>query len=161
MTWKTGLSSSRPNHGAFDHDSGAHIFPDRDQQLSPRRRGGDLADAGNGHQPLGRLVCLDQRRKLAVDRSDRLVERVDLTDKRTKRDAHVIGDDDLAILVETVGGHALQAIGMLRALRRDEADLGSRDTIQKRNYQPGPGLKNRLSQIAGGARRSARLGFPE
>src|SRR5208337_71718 len=54
----------------------------------------------------------------------RLVERVYLTDKRTKRAAHAIGDDDLAILVETVGSHALQAIGMLRALRRDEADLG-------------------------------------
>ena len=33
MTWKTGLSSGRPNHGAFDHDPGAHIFPERDQQL--------------------------------------------------------------------------------------------------------------------------------
>src|SRR6476659_9057804 len=31
------------------------------------------------------------------------------------------GDHDLAILVETVGSHALQAIGMVRALRRDEA----------------------------------------
>src|SRR5271168_3546297 len=39
-------------------------------------RGGDRADARNGHQPLGRLVRLDRRRKLAVDRSDRLVERV-------------------------------------------------------------------------------------
>src|SRR5271155_2208567 len=42
-------------------------------------RGGDRADARNGHQPLGRLVRLDRRRKLAVDRSDRLVERVYLT----------------------------------------------------------------------------------
>ena len=88
------------------------------------RRGGDRADAGNGHQPLGRLVRLDRRRKLPVDRSDRLIQRVDLADKRTKCAAHAIGDDDLAILVETVGSHALQAIGMLRALRRDEADLG-------------------------------------
>jgi hypothetical protein len=46
---------------------------------------------------------------------------VDLADQRTKRAAHAIGDDDLAILVETVGSHALQAIGMLRALRRDKA----------------------------------------
>ena len=88
------------------------------------RRCGDRANAGNGHQPLGRLVRLDRRRKLPVDHSDRLVERVYVTDKRTKRAAHAIGDDDLAILVETVGSHALQAMGMVRALRRDEADLG-------------------------------------
>src|ERR1700692_4148698 len=79
------------------------------------RRCGDWADAGNGHQPLGRLVRLDRRRKLPVDRSDGLIERVDLADKRTKRAAHAIGDHDLAILVETVGSHALQSIGMLRA----------------------------------------------
>src|SRR5271169_2752288 len=72
------------------------------------RRGGDRADARNGHQPLGCLVRLYRRRKLAVDRSDRLVERVYVTDKRTKRDAHAIGDDDLAFLAETVGSHALQ-----------------------------------------------------
>jgi hypothetical protein len=30
---------------------------------------GDWADAGNGHQPLSRLVHLDRRRKLPVDRS--------------------------------------------------------------------------------------------
>src|SRR5208282_6079604 len=41
------------------------------------RRGGDRADAGNGHQPLGRLVRLDRRRKLPVDRSDDLIQRVD------------------------------------------------------------------------------------
>src|SRR6516165_7425058 len=34
---KTGLSSGRPNHCAFDHDSSAHIFPERDQQLSRQR----------------------------------------------------------------------------------------------------------------------------
>src|ERR1700722_19517950 len=76
------------------------------------RRGGDRADAGNGHQPLGRLVRLDRRRKLPVDRSDCAV---DLADKRTKCAAHAIGDHDLAILVETVGHHALQAIGMAHA----------------------------------------------
>src|SRR5277367_2214510 len=32
-----GLSSGRPHHCAFDHDSGAHIFPERDQQLSCQR----------------------------------------------------------------------------------------------------------------------------
>src|ERR1700722_12718165 len=62
-------------------------------------------DAGNGHQPLGRLVRLDRRRKLPVDRSDGLIQRVDLADKRTKCAAHAIGDHDLAILVETVGSH--------------------------------------------------------
>src|ERR1700733_9920205 len=36
-SWKTGLSSGSPNHGAFEHDSSAHIFPERDQQLSPQR----------------------------------------------------------------------------------------------------------------------------
>src|SRR5271170_4669418 len=79
------------------------------------RRCGDRADAGNGHQPLGRLVRLDRRRKLPVDRADRLIQRVDLADKRTKGAAYAIGDDDLAILVEAVGSHALQAIGMAHA----------------------------------------------
>ena len=41
--WKTGLSSGRPNHGAFDHDPGAHIFPERDQQLSRQRHDRRLA----------------------------------------------------------------------------------------------------------------------
>jgi hypothetical protein len=41
--WKTGLSSGGPNHGAFDHDSGAHIFPERDQQLSRQRHDRRLA----------------------------------------------------------------------------------------------------------------------
>src|ERR1700733_13471739 len=43
-------------------------------------RGGDRADARNGHQPLGGLVRFDRRRKLPVDRSDGLIERVDLAD---------------------------------------------------------------------------------
>jgi hypothetical protein len=43
MTWRTGLSSGRPNHWAFDHDSGAHIFPERDQQLSRQRHDRRLA----------------------------------------------------------------------------------------------------------------------
>src|SRR5271170_6069293 len=43
MTWKTGLSSGRPHHCAFDHDSGAHIFPKRDQQLSRQRHDRRLA----------------------------------------------------------------------------------------------------------------------
>src|SRR5271155_3043155 len=41
--WKTGLSSGRPNHGAFDHDPSAHIFPERDQQLSRQRHDRRLA----------------------------------------------------------------------------------------------------------------------
>src|ERR1700722_6666803 len=79
------------------------------------RRCGDRADARNGHQSLGGLVRFDRRRKLPVDHSDRLIERVDLADKRTKCAAHAIGDEDLAILVETVGHHALQSIGMAHA----------------------------------------------
>ena len=35
--WKIRLSSGSPNHGAFDHDPSAHIFPERDQQLSCQR----------------------------------------------------------------------------------------------------------------------------
>ena len=34
----------------------------------------DRANAVNGHQPLGRLVSLDRRRKLPVDRADRLIQ---------------------------------------------------------------------------------------
>ena len=41
--WKTGLSSGIPNHGAFDHDPGAHIFPERDQQFSRQRHDRRLA----------------------------------------------------------------------------------------------------------------------
>src|ERR1700722_19738042 len=43
MMWKTGLSSGGPNHGAFDHDPGGHIFPERDQQLSRQRHDRRLA----------------------------------------------------------------------------------------------------------------------
>jgi hypothetical protein len=50
----------------------------------PDRRCSDRADAGNGHQPLGRLVRLDRRRKLPVDRSDGLIERVDLADNERR-----------------------------------------------------------------------------
>ena len=42
-SWKTGLSSGSPNHGAFDHDPSAHIFPERDQQLSRQRHDRRLA----------------------------------------------------------------------------------------------------------------------
>src|ERR1700723_216247 len=115
------------------------------------RRGGDWANAGNGHQPLGRLVRLDRRRKLPVDRSDGLIERVDLADKRTKRAAHAIGDHDLAILVETVGSHALQAIGMLRALRRDEADLGqmAAQSVERRRALAGEQLARPMAHQLG------------
>src|SRR5271166_5522726 len=37
MAWKTGLSSGGPNHCVVNHDSGAHIFPERDRQLSRQR----------------------------------------------------------------------------------------------------------------------------
>src|SRR6478752_9831424 len=41
--WKTGLLSGGPNHCAFDHDPSAHIFPERDQQLSRQRHDRCLA----------------------------------------------------------------------------------------------------------------------
>src|ERR1700729_1593720 len=115
------------------------------------RRGGDRADARNGHQPLGRLVRFDRRRKLPVDRSDGLIERVNLADKRTKCAAHAIGDHDLAILVETVGHHALQAIGMVRALRRDEADLGqmAAQSIERRRALAGEQLARPMAHQLG------------
>ena len=56
------------------------------------RRGGDRVDAGNCDQPLGPLVGLDRRCELLVDRSDRLVERINLADKRTKRYADAVGN---------------------------------------------------------------------
>src|SRR6202046_5399427 len=106
-------------------EKGSELTPAREDvgvlDCGHDRRCGDRADARNGHQPLGRLVRLDRRPKLLVDRSDCLIQRVDLPDKRTKCAAHAIRDDDLAILVETVGSHALRAIAMLSALRRDEA----------------------------------------
>src|SRR5580700_4519540 len=43
MMWKTGLSSGGPNRRAFDHDPSAHIFPERDQQLSRQRHDRCLA----------------------------------------------------------------------------------------------------------------------
>ena len=83
--------NSRPEAKALD-------VLDRGQD----RRGGDRADAGNGHQPPGRLVGLDRRGELLVDRSDRLVERVDLADERRERVAHALGDHDLAVVVDPV-----------------------------------------------------------
>ena len=44
--------------------------------------------------------------------------------QRPKRDAHAVGNHNLAVFVEAVDGQPLQIIGMLRALRRDDADLG-------------------------------------
>src|SRR5580700_3077566 len=76
------------------------------------RRGGDRADAGNGHQPLGCLIGLDRRCDLLVDRSDRLVERINLADKRTKRHPDAVGNYDLAVRVKAVDGQALEVIGM-------------------------------------------------
>jgi hypothetical protein len=45
-----------------------------------------------------------------------------LTDERAKRDAYAVGKQDLAALVEAVDGQALQVIGVVRALWRDDAD---------------------------------------
>jgi hypothetical protein len=46
----------------------------------------------DGHQPLGGLVRFDRRRSSLSVRSECLIERVDLADKRTKGAAHAIGD---------------------------------------------------------------------
>ena len=89
-----------------------------------------IAEAVTGPTPgmvVNRLAvssALTDAVELSVDRCDRLVERVDLTDERTKRRAHAVGDHDLAVVVVAVGGEALQVIGVMRALRRDDADLG-------------------------------------
>jgi hypothetical protein len=47
-----------------------------------------------------------------------------LADKRTKRYADAVGNWDLTVRVETIDGQALEVIGMLHALRPDDADLG-------------------------------------
>ena len=57
------------------------------------------ADRRRDPAPNDSLIGLDRRCDLLVDRSDRLVEPVDLADERTKRDAYAIGDHDLAVLV--------------------------------------------------------------
>src|SRR5260370_32445842 len=95
----------------------AHVLNRRND-----RRGGDRADAGDGHQAPRLLVGLHGDCDLLVDLADRLVERVDLANERGERRAHAIGDHDLAVVVEAVGKEALELISMLRALRRDDAD---------------------------------------
>ena len=62
-----------------------------------KRRGGDRADPGNGHQPPRGLVGLGGGFKLPVDRLDCFVERVDLPDKREEGEAHAVGNHDLAV----------------------------------------------------------------
>ena len=86
-----------------------------------------------------RLVGLDRRCDLLVDRSDRLVERVDLTDERAKRHAYAVGKQDLAVLVEAAGGQALQVVCVLRALRGDDADIGqvTAQRVEKRGALTG------------------------
>jgi hypothetical protein len=75
-----------------------------------------------------------------VDRGNRLVERVDLADEQTKHDAHTIGDHNLAVLVEAVGGQALQK-GDEPAATPACAPPRSRPSRQPR------GLKDPLRQI--------------
>ena len=43
-----GLPSGGPHHCAFDYDSGAHEFPERDQQLSRQRYDRRLAPTSAG-----------------------------------------------------------------------------------------------------------------
>jgi hypothetical protein len=98
-----------------------------------------------------KVIGLDRRRKLPVDRSDGLIQHVDLADKRTKCAAHAIGNHDLAILVETVGSHALQVIGLVRALRCDEADLGqtAAQSIERRRALAGEQLARSMAHQFG------------
>jgi hypothetical protein len=99
--------------------------------------------------------AFDRRRQLLVDRCDRLVERVDLTHERTKRGAHAVGDHDLAVVGEAVGGQALEAIGVLRALRRDDADLGHvpAQGVEKRRALAGQKLARPVAHQLGRARK--------
>ena len=60
-----------------------------------KRRGGDRADPGNGHEPPRGLVGLGGGLKLPVDRLDCFVERVDLPDKREEGEAHAVGNHDM------------------------------------------------------------------
>ena len=82
-------------------------------ELTPTREGAGvldvamIADAVTGPTPgivINRLAVspalTDAASSLSIPRS--LIQRVDLADKRTKCAAHAIGDDDLAILVETM-----------------------------------------------------------
>src|ERR1700687_6103617 len=67
-----------------------------------------IADAVTGPTPgmvINRLAVASALTDAAISLSSApiaFVERVDLADERTKRHADAIGDDDLAILVETV-----------------------------------------------------------
>jgi hypothetical protein len=83
-----------------------------------KRHGGNRADPGNGHQPPRGLVGLGGRFKLLVDRLDRFVERIDLSYKRGKGEAHAIGNHDLAVVVDAVAGQPLEGISVLNPLRR-------------------------------------------
>ena len=78
----------------------------RRRRLRPRKTSSDAtAPRMDRLQPAS--TASTNGRKLPIDRSDGLIQRVDLADKRTKCAAHAIGEHDLAILVETVGSHAL------------------------------------------------------
>ena len=78
---------------------------------------------GNGHQPLGGLVGLDRLCDLFVAGSDRLVERVDWATSVRSASRTQSGPQSRHIR-RSRRQPALQIIGMLRALRRDDADLG-------------------------------------
>src|ERR1700734_2765406 len=101
-----------------------------------------IADAVTGSTPGMVINRLAVSSALTDAASSLSIAPMASSDKRTKRAAHAIGDDDLAILVETVGSHALQAIGMLRALRRDEADLGqmAAQSVERRRALAGEQL---------------------
>src|SRR5271165_6004340 len=71
-----------------------------------------------------------------------------MADERPKRDAHAIGNQGLAVFVEAIGGKALQVIGVVRALRRDDADLGQ---------MPAQGVERRCALAASNSRARWRI----
>ena len=88
-----------------------------------KRRGGDRADPGNGHQPPRGLVGLGGGFKLPVDRLDCFVERIDLSDERSEGEAHAVGNHDLAVLIDAAVGQFLERVSVRNPLRGDDADL--------------------------------------
>ena len=85
-------SSLDLNPGSFQADNQTHSFP--------KQRPAALTDATASSLSIASIASSSASIWLTSG---------------TKCAAHAIGDDDLAILVETVDSHALQAIGMVRA----------------------------------------------
>ena len=84
-------------------------------------------DAGNGHQPLGRLVRLDRRRSSLSISSDGALSRRNsiwpTSERSAPRTQSGTTISPFSRLKPSTTSHALQAIGVVRALRRDEAGI--------------------------------------